>query len=180
MKNREDFYRALVSAFVATVGLMLWIGAIASIFISCATHKEKVSIHKSDSISIVQDHTEHSSSFYSEVLNNFSFDSLIFKEKVVYADSVCPETAHSSERTLIIRGFRANTIERTTSEEDSVSNKAAIKQHHENDSTRNTSDTQSVGASFIRLSPTDYISLSFVLLLCFFVIKFWLCKNKTK
>lgn len=180
MKDMDRYFKTLATAFVLTLGLLLWIGAIASIFISCATHKEKVSIHKSDSISIVQDHTEHSSSYFNEVLNNFSFDSLIFKEKVVYADSVCQETAHSSERTIIIRGFRANTIERTTEEEDSVSNKAAIKQHHENDSTRNTSDTQSVGASFIRLSPTDYISICFVLLLCFFVIKFWLCKNKTK
>ena len=180
MKDMDRYFKALATAFVLTLGLLLWIGAIASIFISCASHKEKVSIHKSDSISIVQDHTEHSSSYFNEVLNNFSFDSLIFKEKVVYADSVCPETAHSSERTLIIRGFRANTIERTTEEEDSVSDKAAIKQHNENDSTRNTSDTQSVGASFIRLSPTDYISICFVLLLCFFVIKFWLCKNKTK
>lgn len=180
MRNRNRYYTALATAFVITIGLLMWIGAIASIFISCATHKEKVSIHKSDSISIVQDHTEHSSSYFNEVLNNFSFDSLIFKEKVVYADSVCPETAHSSERTLIIRGFRANTIERTTEEEDSVSDMVAIKQHHENDSTRNTSDTQSVGASFIRLSPTDYISIFFVLLLIVFVIRFWLCKCKKK
>ena len=179
MKDMDRYFKALATAFVLTLGLLLWIGAIASIFLSCASHKEKVSIHKSDSISIVQDHTEHSSSYFNEVLNNFSFDSLIFKEKVVYADSVCPETAHSSERTLIIRGFRSNTIERTTEEEDSVSDKAAIKQHHQNDSTRYTSDTQSVGASLIRLSPTDYISLSFVLLLCFLVIKYWLCK-KTK
>ena len=118
MKDMDRYFKALATAFVLTLGLLLWIGAIASIFISCATHKEKVSIHKSDSISIVQDHTDHSSSFYSEVLKDFSFDSLIFKEKVVYASD--------------------------------------------------------------RLSPTDYISLSFVLLLCFFVIKFWLCKNKTK
>ena len=174
----DRYFKALATAFVLTLGLLLWIGAIASIFISCASHKEKVSIHKSDSISIVKDHTEHSSSYFNEVLNNFSFDSLVFKEKVVYADSVCPETAHSSERTLIIRGFRSKTIERTTEEEDSVSDMVAIKQHHENDSTRNTSDTQSVGASFIRLSPTDYISICFVLLLCFFVIRFWLCKKK--
>lgn len=180
MINRNRYYTALATAFVITIGLLMWIGAIASIFVSCASHKEKVSIHKSDSISIVQNHTEHSSSFYSEVLNNFSFDSLIFKEKVVYADSVCPETAHSSERTLVIRGFRSNTIERTTEEEDSVSDMVAIKQHHENDSTRNTSDTQSVGASFIRLSPTDYISICFVLLLIVFVIRFWLCKCKKK
>ena len=180
MKDMDRYFKALATAFVLTLGLLLWIGAIASIFISCATHKEKVSIHKSDSISIVQDHTEHSSSYFNEVLKNFSFDSLIFKEKVVYADSVCPETAHSSERTLVIRGFRSNTIERTTEEEDSVSDKAAIKQHNENDSTRNTSDTQSVGASFIRLSPTDYISIFFVLLLIVFVIRFWLCKCKKK
>lgn len=177
MRNRNRYYTALATAFVITIGLLMWIGAIASIFISCATHKEKVSIHKSDSISIVQDHTEHSSSFYSEVLNNFSFDSLIFKEKVVYADSVCPETAHSSERTLIIRGFRSNTIERTTEEEDSVSNKAAIKQHHENDSIQQSSDTQSVGASLIRLSPTDYISIIFVLLLIAYIIRL-MCKKK--
>lgn len=173
----DRYFKALATAFVLTLGLLLWIGAIASIFISCASHKEKVSIHKSDSISIVQDHTEHSSSYFNEVLNNFSFDSLIFKEKVVYADSVCPETAHSSERTLVIRGFRANTIERTTEEKDSVSEKAAIKQHNENDSTRNTSDTQSVGASFIRLSPTDYISIIFVLLLIAYIIRL-MCKKK--
>ena len=174
MRNRDEFFRALATAFVVTIGIMLWIGAIASIFVSCASHKERVSIHKSDSISIVQEHTAQSSSFESMILRNFSIDSIILSEKLFIPDSAHPETAHGSQRTLVIHGFRANTIEESKETKESESKREAVKQHHENDSTHQSSETQTVGASLI--SPYNGYCIISVLLIVVFL--WYKCKIK--
>lgn len=174
MRNRDEFLRALATAFVVTIGIMLWIGAIASFFISCASHKERVSIHTSDSISIVQEHTDQSSSFESMILRNFSIDSIILSEKLFIPDSAHPETAHGSQRTIIIRGFRANTIKESKETKESESKREAVKQHHQSDSTHQSSETQTVGASFI--SPNyGYCIISVLLIVVFLWYK---CKIK--
>lgn len=144
----DRFIKALATAFVITLGMLLWIGAIASLLISCASHKERVSIHQNDSISIVIDSSAHSSSFESMIIRNFSFDSLIFSEKVVF-DSACPETAHGSERTLIIRGFKASTTENNKGTEESQSKREALTEQHKKDSTQNNSSTETAGSSLI-------------------------------
>lgn len=177
MKDSDGFFKALATAFVVAVGLMLWIGAIASIFISCASHKERVSIHTSDSISIVQEHTAQSSSFESMILRNFSIDSIILSEKLFIPDSAHPETAHGSQRTIIIHGFRANTIEESKETKESESKREAVKQHHQSDSTHLSSETQTVGASLI--SPFyGYCIISVLLIVVFFLIRWYKCKIK--
>lgn len=174
MRNRDEFLRALATAFVVAVGIMLWIGAIASIFISCASHKERVSIRKSDSISIVIDSTAQSSYLQRMILRNFSIDSIILSEKLFIPDSAHPETAHGSQRTLVIHGFRANTIEESKETKESESKKEAVKQHHENDSTHQSSETQTVGASLI--SPYNGYCIISVLLIVVFL--WYKCKIK--
>lgn len=174
MKDRDEFLKALATAFVFAVGLMLWIGAIASIFISCASHKERVSIHTSDSISIVIDSTAQSSYFERMILKNFSIDSIIFSERLIVPDSVHTETAHGSQRTLIIRGFRGSTIEESKETKESESKREAVKQHHENDSTHQSSETQTVGASLI--SP--YYGYSIISILLIVVFLWYKCKIK--
>lgn len=174
MRNRDEFLRALANALVVTIGIMLWIGAIASIFISCASHKERVSIHKNDSISIVIDSTAQSSYFERMILKNFSIDSIIFSERLIVPDSVHPETAHGSQRTLIIRGFRANTIEEEKEIKESKSKREAVKQHHENDSAHQSSETQTLGASLI--SP--YYGYCIISVLLIVVFLWYKCKIK--
>ena len=174
MRNRDEFFKALATAFVVAVGIMLWIGAIASIFISCASHKERVSIHKNDSISIVQKQTAQSSYLQRMILKNFSIDSIILSEKLFIPDSAHPETAHGSQRKLIIHGFRANTIEESKETKESESKREAVKQHQESDSTHQSSETQPVGASLI--SPNyGYCIISVLLIVVFLWYK---CKIK--
>lgn len=175
MKDRDEFFKALATALVVTIGIMLWIGAIASIFISCASHKERVSIHKNDSISIVIDSTAQSSYLQRMILKNFSIDSIIFSERLIVPDSVHPETAHGSQRTLIIRGFRANTIEEEKEIKESKSKREAVKQHHQSDSTHQSSETQTVGASLINPEHVYYLIVLCVLVIVIFLVK---CKVK--
>jgi hypothetical protein len=167
MKDMDRYFKALATAFVLTLGLLLWIGAIASIICSCASHKERVSIHTSDSISIVQEHTAQSSSFESMILRNFTIDSIIFSERLLIPDSATSETAHGSERTLIIRGFRGGTIENKKQIEERQSEREALKQHHEKDSTSQNSDTRTAGAALTQFSTTDLILLVIVLIIMF-------------
>ena len=175
MKDRDEFFKALATAFVFAVGIMLWIGAIASIFISCASHKERVSIHKNDSISIVIDSTAQSSYFERMILKNFSIDSIILSERLFIPDSAHPETAHGSQRTLIIRGLRSNTIEESKETKESESKREAVKQHHQSDSTHQSSETQTVGASLINPEHVYYLIVLCVLVIVVFLVK---CKVK--
>lgn len=178
MKDMDRYFKALATAFVLTLGLLLWIGAIASIICSCASHKERVSIHTSDSISIVQEHTAQSSSFESMILRNFTIDSIILSERLLIPDSTHPETAHGSERTLIIRGFRGGTIENKKEIEERESKRDSFKQHHENDSTSQNSDTRTAGAALTQFSTTDLILLFIVLIIVFLSKKlYYKCKK---
>lgn len=170
MENREDFYRALVSAFVATVGLMLWIGAIASILCSCASHKERTEIHRSDSTAITKDHTELKSSSITDIFKSISIDSIIIED--VVKDSACSETAHAP-RKVIIRGFKASTSSHTASNVDVTSDKVAEVQSHRSDSMQYQSETKTAGAALIRLTPSDYI-----LIVAIFFIVCCVIKNK--
>jgi hypothetical protein len=130
--KHERFYRALATAFVTTISLMLWIAAIATIICGCATHKERSEVHKSDSASVVQEQKQ--ANIITEIASNktFSFDSIIINETVVSSgDSGCFETAH---RNITIRGFKATTITNTTNKVDSSWNKVVATECHKKDS----------------------------------------------
>jgi hypothetical protein len=108
------------------------------------------------------------------ILRNFSIDSIILSEKLFIPDSAHPETAHGSQRKLIIHGFRANTIEESKETKESESKREAFNQHHESDSTHQSSETQPVGASLI--SPNyGYCIISVLLIVVFLWYK---CKIK--
>lgn len=166
MRNKDEFYKALASAFIATVGLLLWIGAIASILCSCASHKERTEIHRSDSTAIIKENTELKSSTISDIIKSISIDSIIIED--VVPDSACSETAHSPKK-VIIRGFKASTSEHTIFNVDSTVNKSAEVSKHKSDSTRYQSEKRTAGAA---LTPTDYILVvSIILFFIFCVIK---------
>lgn len=164
MHNREKFYKALASALVFTLGLMLWFGAIASILCSCASHKERTEIHRSDSTAIIKENTELKSSTISDIIKSISIDSIIIED--VVPDSACSETAHSPKK-VIIRGFKASTSEHTTSNVDVTSDKVAEVQSHRSDSMQYQSEKKTAGAALIRLTPSDYILI--VLISLFFI-----------
>ena len=126
--KHEKFYRALATALVTTIGIMLWIAAIATIMCGCATHKERTEVHKSDSASVIQEQKQ--ANILTEITSNktFSFDSIIINETVLSSgDSGCSETAH---RRITIRGFKATTITNTTNKVDSTSKKIVTKESH--------------------------------------------------
>ncbi len=171
MENRERFYKALATAFVITVGLLLWLGAIASILCSCASHKERTEIHRSDSTAITKENTELRSSSITDIFKSISIDSIIIED--VVKDSACSETAQAP-RKVIIHGFKASTSSHTTSNVDVTSDKVAKVQSHRSDSVQYQSETKTAGAALIRLTPSDYI-LSVAI---FFIIVCCVIKNK--
>ena len=164
MENRERFYKALATAFVITAGLLLWLGAIASILCSCASHKERTEIHRSDSTAITKENTELKSSSITNIFKSISIDSIIIED--VVKDSACSETARAP-RKVIIRGFKASTSSHTTSNVDVTSNKVAEVQSHRSDSMQYQSEKKTAGAALIRLTPSDYILI--VLISLFFI-----------
>ena len=164
MENREGFYKALATAFVITVGLLMWLGAIESILCSCASHKERTEIHRSDSTAITKENTELKSSSITDIFKSISIDSIIIED--VVKDSACSETAHAP-RKVIIRGFKASTSTHTASNVDVTSDKVAEVQSHKSDSMQYQSEKKTAGAALIRLTPSDYILI--VLISLFFI-----------
>ena len=158
MKHKK-FYSALATAFAVTVGLMLWLGAMASIICGCASHKERSEVHKADSVSVVQEKKQ--SNILTEITSNkvYSFDSIIFNETVVSGDSGHTETAH---RTFVIRGFHATNITSTTNKVDSTSSKNVIIESHKRDSTEQSSQTTAVAKPLTKFS--DYLTIGFVII----------------
>lgn len=159
MKDKS-YYRALATAFLITLGIIAWLGAIASIICSCASHKERAEVHKSDSVAVVQEHKQ--SSFITEITSNkeFSFDSIIYNETVVYGDSGCIETAH---RQFVVRGFHATSIDHTTSKEDSTSSKQSMTESHRRDSVKSLTKTTAI-AKPVGMSFFDYILIIAVII----------------
>lgn len=142
----------------------MWLGAIASILCSCASHKERTEVHRSDSTAITKENTELRSSSITDIFKSISIDSIIIED--VVKDSACSETAHAP-RKVIIRGFKASTSSHTASNVDVTSDKVAEVQSHRSDSMQYQSETKTAGATLIRLTPSDNILI--VTIILFFI-----------